>query len=82
MLPRVSARLSANNANLVARKKILYQKHPKQVLSKVNLVRKNSLAMVDPEAVPSLLDLTQQDFEVNCNTMPNKTVHSLLWYRF
>ncbi|KAJ8971300.1 hypothetical protein NQ314_000777 [Rhamnusium bicolor] len=32
-----------------------------------NLIRKNSISLLDPEAtaIPSLLDLTQQDFEVN-----------------
>lgn len=30
-------------------------------------IRKNSISLLDPEAssIPSLLDLTQQDFEVN-----------------
>ncbi|XP_044264882.1 hypoxia-inducible factor 1-alpha isoform X3 [Tribolium madens] len=34
--------------------------------SRQNTIRKNSLSLLDPDAtIPSLLDLTQQDFEVN-----------------
>uniref|UniRef100_A0AAR5PAB4 Hypoxia-inducible factor 1-alpha n=1 Tax=Dendroctonus ponderosae TaxID=77166 RepID=A0AAR5PAB4_DENPD len=66
---RVSAGRGLINANLLGRKKMLHQKqqekYRKQVQSKGSLMRKNSLAMVDPESVPSLLDLTQQDFELN-----------------
>ena len=35
--------------------------------SRQSKIRKNSLSLLDPDgsAIPSLLDLTQQDFEVN-----------------
>lgn len=29
------------------------------------VMRKNSTSLLDPSAIPSLLDLTQQDYEVN-----------------
>lgn len=39
----------------------------KDKIARRNLIRKNSISLLDPEAtaIPSLLDLTQQDFEVN-----------------
>jgi hypothetical protein len=40
---------------------------PDSVESRQSTIRKNSLSLLDPDAtaIPSLLDLTQQDFEVN-----------------
>lgn len=39
----------------------------KDKIARRNLIRKNSISLLDPETteIPSLLDLTQQDFEVN-----------------
>lgn len=39
----------------------------KDKIARRNQIRKNSISLLDPEAtsIPSLLDLTQQDFEVN-----------------
>jgi hypoxia-inducible factor 1 alpha len=40
---------------------------PDSIESRQSTIRKNSLSLLDPDAtaIPSLLDLTQQDFEVN-----------------
>lgn len=46
----------------LGRTKIMLTNNPRRLL-----IRKNSISLLDPEAssIPSLLDLTQQDFEVN-----------------
>lgn len=46
----------------LGRTKITLTNNPRRLL-----IRKNSISLLDPEAaaIPSLLDLTQQDFEVN-----------------
>lgn len=42
---------------------------PLDSVARTNAIRKNSISLLDPEAaIPSLLDLTQQDYEVNAPT--------------
>ncbi|RZC32294.1 HIF-1a CTAD domain containing protein [Asbolus verrucosus] len=54
--------------NLKRSEERLSVKQPEDgVESRKNTIRKNSISLLDPDAtaIPSLLDLTQQDFEVN-----------------
>lgn len=45
----------------------LAEEQKRDTVARRNLFRKNSISLLDPEApdIPSLLDLTQQDYEVN-----------------
>ncbi|XP_030765742.1 hypoxia-inducible factor 1-alpha isoform X3 [Sitophilus oryzae] len=57
-------------AKVVTREKLLQQLQREKFKTEETrrkLIRKNSLSLLDPEAtgIPSLLDLTQQDYEVN-----------------
>ncbi|KAL1513012.1 hypothetical protein ABEB36_002499 [Hypothenemus hampei] len=68
---KLDPKFELNNLSFSDRNKILQQKHEarykREEENRKNTIRKNSLSLLDPEtiSVPSLLDLTQQDFEVN-----------------
>ncbi|XP_066262735.1 hypoxia-inducible factor 1-alpha isoform X2 [Euwallacea similis] len=68
---RTTPKIDLNSPNIAARKKMLQQqleqRFKREGEARKKLMRKNSLSLLDPETtgVPSLLDLTQQDCEVN-----------------